>query len=55
MLHVNVMQILAYATDEVRMTENWDGSVGIVTGYGMDVRGVGVRVPVGSRIVTSPC
>jgi hypothetical protein len=31
-----------------------DSSVGIVTGYGMDDRGVGVRVPVGSRIVPSP-
>jgi hypothetical protein len=27
-----------------------DSSVGIVTGYGLDDRGVGVRVPVGSRI-----
>jgi hypothetical protein len=24
------------------------------TGYGLDVRGVGVRVPVGSRIFSSP-
>jgi hypothetical protein len=32
------------------------GSVlGIATGYGMDDRGVGVRVPVESIIVTSPC
>jgi uncharacterized membrane protein YdcZ (DUF606 family) len=27
---------------------------GIVTSYGLDDRGVGVRVPVGSRIFTSP-
>jgi hypothetical protein len=27
-----------------------DSSVGIATGYGLDDRGVGVRVPVGSRI-----
>jgi hypothetical protein len=33
---------------------NWDSSVGTVTGYGLDDRGVGVRVPVGSRIVSSP-
>jgi hypothetical protein len=26
-----------------------DSSVGIVTGYGLDGRGVGVRVPVGAR------
>jgi hypothetical protein len=30
-----------------------DSSVGIATGYGMDDRGVGVRVPVESRIFTS--
>jgi hypothetical protein len=29
-------------------------AVGIATGYGMDDRGVGFRVPVGSGIVTSP-
>jgi hypothetical protein len=31
-----------------------DSSVGIATGYGLDYRGVGVRVPVGSRILYSP-
>jgi hypothetical protein len=31
-----------------------DSSVGIETGYGMDDREVGVQVPVGSRIFTSP-
>jgi hypothetical protein len=30
-------------------------SVGIATGYWLDDRGVGVRVPVGSRIYSSPC
>jgi hypothetical protein len=29
---------------------NRDNAVGIATGYGLDDRGVGVRVPVGSRI-----
>jgi hypothetical protein len=29
-------------------------SVGIATGYGLDDRGVGFRVPVGSRIFSSP-
>jgi hypothetical protein len=28
--------------------------VGLATGYGLDERGVGVRIPVGSRIFTSP-
>jgi hypothetical protein len=31
-----------------------DSSVGIATGYGLDDRGVGVGVPVGSRIFSSP-
>jgi hypothetical protein len=31
-----------------------DSSVGIATGYGLDDRGVGVGVSVGSRIFTSP-
>jgi hypothetical protein len=31
-----------------------DGVVGIVTGYGLDDRGVGVQVPVGSIIFSSP-
>jgi hypothetical protein len=31
-----------------------DSSVGIATGYGLDDRGVGVRVQVGSRIFSSP-
>jgi hypothetical protein len=30
-----------------------DSAVGIATGYGLDERGVGVRVPVGSRIFSS--
>jgi hypothetical protein len=31
-----------------------DGAFGIATGYGLDDRGVGVRVPVGARIFSSP-
>jgi hypothetical protein len=31
-----------------------DSVVGIATSYGLDDRGVGVRVPVGSRIFASP-
>jgi hypothetical protein len=31
-----------------------DSVVGIATAYGLDGRGVGVRVPVGSRIFSSP-
>jgi hypothetical protein len=32
-----------------------DRVVGIATGYGLEDTGVGVRVPVASRIFTSPC
>jgi hypothetical protein len=32
-----------------------DSIVSIATGYRLNDRGVGVRVPVGSRIFTSPC
>jgi hypothetical protein len=31
----------------------WSRMVGIATSYGLDHRGVGVRVPVGSRIFSS--
>jgi hypothetical protein len=31
-----------------------DSSVGIATGYGLDDRGVGVRVPIGERFFSSP-
>jgi hypothetical protein len=31
-----------------------DSSVGIATSYGLDDRGVGVKVPVGSKIFSSP-
>jgi hypothetical protein len=35
-------------------TRSWDSSVGIATGYGLDDRVVGVRVPVRARIFFSP-
>jgi hypothetical protein len=35
-------------------TISWDSTVGIATGYVLDDRGVGFRVPVGSRIFCSP-
>jgi hypothetical protein len=31
-----------------------DGAVGIATGYGLNDRGIGVRVLVGSRMLSSP-
>jgi hypothetical protein len=33
---------------------SWDIVVGIATGYGLEGQGVGFRVPVESRIYTSP-
>jgi hypothetical protein len=36
------------------INNNRDTIVGIATGYGLDDRGVGVRVPVGSRNFSSP-
>jgi hypothetical protein len=36
------------------MDKRWYSSVGIATGYGLDDREVGVRAPVGSRILSSP-
>jgi hypothetical protein len=40
---------------DFQRTTSRDSVVGIVTGYGLDNRGVGVQVPVGSRIFSSPC
>jgi hypothetical protein len=34
-------------------TRGWDRAVGIATGYGLDGRGFGVRVLVGSRIFSA--
>jgi hypothetical protein len=35
--------------------ESWDSAVSIATGYGLDDQGVGVQVPVGTRIFTFSC
>jgi hypothetical protein len=40
--------------DVPKTAMNRDSSVGIATGYGLDNRRVGVRVPVRSRIFSSP-
>jgi hypothetical protein len=39
----------------LRDLPSYDSVVGIATGYGLDDRGIGVRVPVGARIFSSPC
>jgi hypothetical protein len=38
-----------------KQSEGRDSSVDIATGYGLDDQGIGVRVPVGAIIFTSPC
>jgi hypothetical protein len=45
--------IYVYIHSFVR-TKSQESAVGIATGYGLDERGVGVRVPVRARIFTSP-
>jgi hypothetical protein len=45
-----------YVQKKIYVCNTWsrDSVVGIATGYGLDDRGVGVRVPVWSRIICSP-
>jgi hypothetical protein len=43
-----------WQTEKERNVLSWDSVVGIATSYRLDDRGVGVRVPVGSRIFSSP-
>jgi hypothetical protein len=40
--------------DVIKRLRSRDSVVGIATGYGLDDRGIGVPVPVGSRIFSSP-
>jgi hypothetical protein len=46
-----VVEYRKFAVFEIRVSR--DSVVGITTSYGLDDRGVGVRIPVGSRIFTS--
>jgi hypothetical protein len=43
-----------YSVNLINFHRSRSSVVGIATGYGLDDRGVGVRVPVGSRIFSSP-
>jgi hypothetical protein len=47
--------MLQYATKFPGLCTKHDAIAGIATGYGLDDRGFRVRVPVGSRIFSSPC
>jgi hypothetical protein len=42
------------ASEKTYYSVSGDSAVGIATGYGLDDLGVGVRVPLGSRIFSSP-
>jgi hypothetical protein len=56
-IHVrNFMMIQTHFQEHMpSVTWSWDSTVGIANGYRLDDREVRVRVPVGSRIFTSPC
>jgi hypothetical protein len=41
-------------TCRVPVSSEWESSVGIATGYWLDDRRLGVRVPIGLRILSSP-
>jgi hypothetical protein len=47
--HKNLISVL------MSLSGSRDSAVGIATGYGLDEGGVGVRVPIGSRIFASSC
>jgi hypothetical protein len=55
---MNIMRLEAtrnlYILNFLQSVRSRDSAVGIATGYGLDDLGVGVRVPVGSRIFCSP-
>jgi hypothetical protein len=47
-------QILQHFSEPTKPKKSQDSVVGIAIGYGLDDQGVGVQVPVGSRIFSSP-
>jgi hypothetical protein len=50
----NIDDIFHFCTHNFTKLSSRDSSVGIATAYGLDDGGVGVRVPVGLRIFSSP-
>jgi hypothetical protein len=48
------LRSLVILCSHIRLGGSRNSVVGTATGYGLDERGVGVRVPVGSRICSSP-
>jgi hypothetical protein len=52
---MNVLDVYILIINYMHMfRRSRDNVVGVATGYGLDDRGDGVRVPVGSRILFSP-
>jgi hypothetical protein len=51
---ISTFLILVYLIKLQVLYKSRDSVVGIATCYGLDDRGVGVQVPVGERIFTSP-
>jgi hypothetical protein len=45
---------MCYIVEYTNFTHLWDSVVDIATGYGLEDQGVGVLVPVESRIFSSP-
>jgi hypothetical protein len=53
-INLNILRVtLLFSFITYQATMSRDSSVGIATGYGLVARGVGIRVPVGSRIFSS--
>jgi hypothetical protein len=50
----STVELMNYKQLLSKYSESRDSAVGIATSYGLDERGVGVRVPVGARIFSSP-
>jgi hypothetical protein len=46
--------LIYYSAKQFSIVLSRISAVGVATGYGLDDQGVGVRVPVGARIFTSP-
>jgi hypothetical protein len=52
--HNSAAHVIVYFQEMFHTLRSRDSELGIAIGYGLDERGVGVRVPVGSRIFFFP-
>jgi hypothetical protein len=51
---ININTMVTYFVTIIKLVRSRDSAVGIATGYRLDDRGFGGRIPVGSRIFPSP-